>query len=81
MCSINKTQSGGTAPSFLTSALDEWLGSRPGRFISWEGNHGIHWGGGWVGPGTGLNSGIEKNVRPLPGIEPAVLPIARRYSN
>jgi len=37
---------------FLTLELDEveWLTSRPGRFISWAKNPGIHSRGGWGEP-------------------------------
>jgi hypothetical protein len=44
----------------LTSALvDEWSGSRPGRFTPQERAPGIHWIGGWVGLTTGLDD-VEK---------------------
>jgi hypothetical protein len=58
--------SGGTAPSFLTLALDggEWLPSRTGRFTPEERALGTHWIRGWSG-----RCGEEKNL-PLPAIEP-----------
>jgi hypothetical protein len=53
--------SGGTAPFFLTSALDggECSASRPCRFTPGERARGIHWIGGWVGPRAGLDT-LEK---------------------
>jgi hypothetical protein len=45
-------ESEGTAPPFLTSALDggEWSASRPDRFTPGERSPGTHWIGGLVGP-------------------------------
>jgi hypothetical protein len=44
--------------SFSTSALDggEWSASRPGRALPRERIPGTHCTGGWVGPGTGLDT-------------------------
>jgi hypothetical protein len=41
---------GGTAPPFLTSALDEgeWSASRPGCFNPGEITPSTHWTGGWL---------------------------------
>jgi hypothetical protein len=33
----------------------------------------IHWIGGWVGPTAGLDTGNEKNILPVAGIEPRFL--------
>jgi hypothetical protein len=50
--------SGGIAPTFLTSALDEgvWSASRSYRFTPGERLPGTHWTGGWVGPRTCLDA-------------------------
>jgi hypothetical protein len=50
--------SGGTAPTFLTSALDvsKWSASRPGREIA----SGTHWIGFWVGLRTDVVA-VESN--------------------
>jgi hypothetical protein len=45
----------------------EWSASRPGRFTPRERAPGIHWVGGWVGPG---HCGEEKNSQPPSAIEP-----------
>jgi hypothetical protein len=50
---------GGTAPAFLTPALEggEWSASRPGRALPpGEGAPGTHCTGGWVGPRAGLDA-------------------------
>jgi hypothetical protein len=64
--------SGGTAPQFLTSGLDEseWLASRPGRFNSGERAPGIHCIRNWVDLRDGLED-VDKReiVHPL-GIKP-----------
>jgi hypothetical protein len=60
--------------SFTTSALDgvEWSASHSGRALPpGERSPGTHVAGGWVGPKAGLGTEIrEKNLLPLPGIEP-----------
>jgi hypothetical protein len=63
--------SGSKPPSFLTSALHggKWSASRPGRFTPGEGDSVTHWIGGWVGPRASLDTGVEKNLLLLPGIE------------
>jgi hypothetical protein len=38
-----------------------------------------HWIGGWVGPRAGLDDVGKRKILPLPGIEPTVQPIIRRY--
>jgi hypothetical protein len=56
--------SGGIAPPFLTSALDdggEWPISRSRRFTPGEISPGAHWIGGWVGLKDGLNAVKRKN--------------------
>jgi hypothetical protein len=58
------------APQFLTSALDENVSSaaHPDRF-----NPGTHWMADWVGSRVDLDTGgVEKNLLPLPEIEPVV---------
>jgi hypothetical protein len=59
----------------LISALDgvERLASCPGSFIHWERAHGTHWLGDWVAPRTGLDTGENKEMLPLPGIRPCFL--------
>jgi hypothetical protein len=49
---------GGTAPSFLTLALDvgEWLASRSRRFPSGERAPGTHCIRGWLGPWASLGA-------------------------
>jgi hypothetical protein len=49
--------SGGIAPPFLTSALDEgeWSASRPWRSTPGERAPCTHWTGGWVCPKVGLD--------------------------
>jgi hypothetical protein len=44
--------SGGIAPLFLNSAIEEgeWSPSRPGRFTPGGKAGGTNWRGGWVGP-------------------------------
>jgi hypothetical protein len=56
--------SGGIAPLFLTSALDggEWSASCPGRFTRREIAPSIHWIGGWVGSGVGLDVEEHKKI-------------------
>jgi hypothetical protein len=60
--------SGSIAAPFLTSALDgsKSSASRPGRFIPRY--PGIHWIGGWVGPGAGLDAVEKREILPSPGI-------------
>jgi hypothetical protein len=75
--------SGGTVPTFLTSALDggEWSVSRPCRFTPGERAHDSHWIGGWVGPRVGLND-VEKG-KPLfrcRKLNPVVKHAACRYT-
>jgi hypothetical protein len=55
----------------LTSAVDggKWSALRPRRFIPGERALGIHWTERWMGPKAGLGA-VEKNLLPLPGIEP-----------
>jgi hypothetical protein len=56
--------SGGLAPPYLTSALeDEWSGRDFGRLTP-----GTHYIGGWVAPRAGIDV-MEKHLLPLPGIE------------
>jgi hypothetical protein len=52
------------ASSFLASELDggEWSASRPGRFTARERAPGIHWLGGWVGLGAGLDAVEKRNI-------------------
>jgi hypothetical protein len=59
----------------LTSALDgdEWSASRPGRFTTREGAHGIHWIGAW----GGLRAGLETLP---PRIVGRYLKISHNYS-
>jgi hypothetical protein len=62
--------------SFKTSALDggEWSASRPGRALPPAKTPGIHCTGGWVVPRAALETEArEKNIFPLPGIEPRSL--------
>jgi hypothetical protein len=56
--------SGGTAPPFLTSALDggEWSVWRPCRFTHGEGAPGIYWILGWVGPRVRLDAVEKRNI-------------------
>jgi hypothetical protein len=56
--------SGGIAPLFLTSALDEgeWFASRPCRFTPGERAPGTHWIGGCVGPRAGLDCRIWRRI-------------------
>jgi hypothetical protein len=51
----------GTAPAYLTSALDggEWSASHSCCFTPRENVPGTHWVGGWVGPRTSLDA-VEK---------------------
>jgi hypothetical protein len=44
--------------------------SRPDRFTPGERAPGTHWIGGWVGPRTGLDVVVKRNILPLPGIQP-----------
>jgi hypothetical protein len=61
-------ESGGTAPQFLISGLDEseWSASRPGRFTPGK-KPGIRVIGNWMGPRDGLEA-VEK--RKMLGIKP-----------
>jgi hypothetical protein len=64
--------SGGIAPPFFTLALyeDEWSSSRPGRFTPGGKSLepiGQRLGGPWSWSG---HSGVQKNLLPLPGIDP-----------
>jgi hypothetical protein len=63
--------SGGTAPPFLTSALDggEWSASRPGRLTPEERTPSTHSTGGWVGPRTGLDA-VKRKIMTLPESNP-----------
>jgi hypothetical protein len=63
---------GGTAPTFLTWALDEdeWSASRPCRFTPGERAPGTRLIGGWVGSWAGLDAVEKKNLPLRPGIEP-----------
>jgi hypothetical protein len=56
--SVAEWGSGGIAPSFLTSELDEgeWSDSRPGRFIRQERAPGVHCVGGCMNLRAGLSS-------------------------
>jgi hypothetical protein len=47
--------------AFLNSVLegDEWLASRPGRFIPGETDSGTQWIGGWVGPSVGVGMVVK----------------------
>jgi hypothetical protein len=70
----------------LSSALDggEWSTSCPGRFTPRERAPGIHWIGGWVGPGVGLDA-VGKGKIPSPHREsntktPIVQPVAQHYT-
>jgi hypothetical protein len=60
--------SGGIAPPSLTLALDggEWSASRPGHFIPWEIDPGIHWIGEWVDPRVGLYIVEKRKSLPPP---------------
>jgi hypothetical protein len=55
-------ESGGTAPPFLTSALDggKWSASCPSHFIPKERPTGTNCIGAWVGTGAGLATEEEK---------------------
>jgi hypothetical protein len=71
----------------LTSALDggEWSASRPARFTPRERAPGTHWIGGWVGPGTVLDT-VAKRKIPIPRREsnprsPIVQPVVQRYTD
>jgi hypothetical protein len=57
----------GTAPPFLTSALDgdKWLNSRPSHLTLVEIAPGIHWIGDWVGPKAHLAGNRTQAVRPI----------------
>jgi hypothetical protein len=77
-------ESGGIAPPFLISALDgrEWSPSSPGRFNPGEGPPRIHWIGGWMGPGAGLDDVDKRKIfAPAENRNPAIHPVARRYTN
>jgi hypothetical protein len=65
-------RSGGTAPTFLTSALDgvEWLASLSRPLYSWERSSGTHWVGGWVGLRAYQYVAEKRKMLLLPGIEP-----------
>jgi hypothetical protein len=67
LCSLRHEdirESGGIAPTFLTSALDggEWSASRPCRFTPGEVAPGTHGIGGWVGPRVGLGAVEKRNI-------------------
>jgi hypothetical protein len=57
-------KSEGTAPPFLTSALDggEWSASGPCRFTPGKGASSTHCIGGWVGPRAGMNVMEKRNI-------------------
>jgi hypothetical protein len=63
--------SGGVAPPFLASALDgaESSASHPGRCTPEERAPDTHWRLGGPQSRSG-HCGVEKNLLPLPGIEP-----------
>jgi hypothetical protein len=63
--------SGGIAPPFLTSELDEceWSPSRPDRFTPGKRILGTHWIGGWVGPTAGEEAGNR-----TPAVQPVAIP-------
>jgi hypothetical protein len=68
--------SGGEAPPFLTSALDEW-GGRLHALVALAPD--THWIGGLVGSG---HYGEEENLLSLPGNRtPAVQSVACRYTD
>jgi hypothetical protein len=73
---------GGTAPPFLTSALDggEWSASCSRRFTSGEIPPGTHWIRGCVGPRAGLDA-VEKNLALAGNRTPAIQHVARRYND
>jgi hypothetical protein len=59
--------------SSTTSALDGVSGQRHAPAVLYPGERtpGTHCTGGWVGPRAGLDTKVrEKNLLPLPGIEP-----------
>jgi hypothetical protein len=70
---INEWGNGGTAPPFLTSALNggKWSISWAGRFIPGERAFGIHRIGDWLGPRVRLDI-----LFPFPGIERRLQPVA-----
>jgi hypothetical protein len=55
-------ESGGIAPTFLTSVLDgdEWAASRPGPFNLGEIFRGTHWIGGWLRPEAGVEAVVDQ---------------------
>jgi hypothetical protein len=80
---IKILESGGIAPPFMTSALDEgeWSASRLSRFNSGEISPGTPWIGCWMGPRAVLCA-LEKNkhLAPTGNQIPAILHVARRYT-
>jgi hypothetical protein len=54
----DKRESGGTAPPFITQALDEgvWSASCPCHFTPGETATGTHWIGDYVGPTASLDA-------------------------
>jgi hypothetical protein len=71
----------------LTSALDggEWSASLPGRFTPRERAPGIHWIGGWAGPGAVLDAVVKRKI-PGPRREsnprtPIVQSVTQRYTD
>jgi hypothetical protein len=79
---MNGYESGGIAPPFLTSALDEgeWSASRSCRFTPGERALGTHYIGGWVDPVWRLWS-REITLAPGGNRTPAVHLLGRRYTN
>jgi hypothetical protein len=75
--------SGGTASTFLTSALDggEWSASRPSRSITAEIASSLQFIGSWVGRRTSLDV-MEKRKIPAPvgNRIQAFQPLTRRYT-
>jgi hypothetical protein len=75
----------GIAQPFLTSALDwgQWSASHLFRFNTGKTAPGTHLTRGWVGPRADLDAVLKRNtyLLHLPGITPAVQPVARCYTN
>jgi hypothetical protein len=71
----------------LTSTLHggEWSASRPARFTPRERALGIHWIGGWVGPGAVLDAVMKRKIPILRGESnsdhPIVQPVGSRYTD
>jgi hypothetical protein len=59
------------ATFFFTSALvgEEWSAYRTRRFTPGERAPGIHWIGGWVGPGADLDDAENRKFLTVPGLE------------